>query len=63
MRRNVPAQQLSANPPPLRQDKNMQILLVEDEKRLSKALKQILEEKKYMVDAVYDGEDGLSYAL
>ena len=41
----------------------MQILLVEDEKRLSKALKQILEEKKYMVDAVYDGEDGLSYAL
>lgn len=41
----------------------MQILLVEDEKRLSNALKQILEDKKLIVDAVYDGEDGLIYGL
>ena len=41
----------------------MQILLVEDEKRLSNALKQILEDKKMIVDAVYDGEDGLIYGL
>ncbi|MCR5056453.1 MAG: response regulator transcription factor [Clostridia bacterium] len=41
----------------------MQILIVEDELRLAKALKQILEEKKYMVDTVADGQDGLDYAL
>ena len=41
----------------------MHILLVEDEQRLSKALKQILEENRYMVDAVYNGEDGLNYGL
>ncbi len=41
----------------------MQILLVEDELRLAKALKQILEENKYMVDAVANGQDGLDYGL
>ena len=41
----------------------MQILIVEDELRLAKALKQILEEKKYMVDAVANGQDGLDYGL
>ena len=41
----------------------MQILIVEDELRLAKALKQILEEKKYMVDTVANGQDGLDYAL
>lgn len=41
----------------------MQVLIVEDEKRLAKALKQILSEQKYMVDVVYDGNDGLDYAL
>ena len=37
----------------------MQILIVEDEVRLAKALKQILEEKNYMVDMVHNGEDGV----
>ncbi len=41
----------------------MQILIVEDEKRLAKALMQILTEQKYMVDMVHDGNDGLDYAL
>lgn len=39
----------------------MQILIVEDEKRLADALKQILLEQKYMADVVYDGNDGLEY--
>ena len=39
------------------------ILIVEDEKRLAQALGQIMEEQKYSVDIVYDGEDGLDYAL
>ncbi|MGG7212480.1 response regulator transcription factor [Clostridium nigeriense] len=41
----------------------MKLLLIEDEKELSEALFQILTKNKYMVDAVYDGEDGLDYAL
>ncbi len=41
----------------------MRILIVEDEKRLSDALTQIMREQKYAVDAVYDGEDGYQYAL
>ena len=41
----------------------MQVLIVEDEKRLAKALKQILTEQKYMVDMVHDGRDGLDYAM
>lgn len=40
----------------------MQILVVEDEMRLARALKQILEEQGYRVDTVFDGLDGLSYA-
>lgn len=39
----------------------MNILIVEDEKRLADALSQILLEQKYMVDVVYDGADGLAY--
>lgn len=39
----------------------MQILIVEDEKRLADALKQILIDQKYMADVVYDGNDGLEY--
>lgn len=39
----------------------MKILLVEDEKELSKALKAILESNRYSVDAVYDGEDAIYY--
>lgn len=41
----------------------MQVLVVEDEKRLADALAQILTEQKYMVDIAYDGSDGLDYAL
>ena len=40
----------------------MQALIVEDEKRLAQALKEILTEVKYMVDVVNDGEDGYQYA-
>lgn len=41
----------------------MQILIIEDEKRLADALAQLFAEKKYMVDVAYDGRDGLDYAL
>lgn len=41
----------------------MKLLLIEDEKELSEALFQILTKNKYLVDAVYDGDDGLDYAL
>lgn len=41
----------------------MKLLLVEDEKQLSEALSQILINNKYSVDAIYDGENGLEYAL
>ena len=42
---------------------SMQILIVEDEKRLAEALKQILTEQKYMADVVYDGIDGFDYGV
>lgn len=41
----------------------MQVLVVEDEKRLAEALAHILREQKYMVDIAFDGRDGLDYAL
>ena len=41
----------------------MQILVVEDERPLSNAIKKILEQKGYFVDAVYDGAEALDYAL
>ena len=41
----------------------MRLLLVEDEIQLSEALNQILSKNKYIVDAVYNGEDGLDYGL
>ena len=34
----------------------MKVLIVEDEKRLAQALGQIMEEQKYSVDIVYDGD-------
>ena len=40
----------------------MNVLVVEDEKRLAAALKHILEEAGYHVDVVYDGQSGLDYA-
>ena len=41
----------------------MKLLLVEDEKQLSEALQQILIKNKYTVYAVYNGDEGLDYAL
>ena len=41
----------------------MRILIVEDEVRLADALGQIMEEAKYMADVVYNGIDGLAYAV
>lgn len=39
----------------------MRLLLAEDEKSLSKAVKFLLEKNNYSVDAVYNGEDALDY--
>jgi DNA-binding response OmpR family regulator len=41
----------------------MNILLIEDEKPLSEALSELLKQKQYSVDAVYDGIAGEDYAL
>ena len=41
----------------------MRLLLAEDEKELSAALVAVLEHNHYSVDAVYDGQDALDYAL
>lgn len=41
----------------------MRLLLAEDEEELSNALVAILKHSSYTVDAVYDGEDALDYAL
>ena len=41
----------------------MQVLVVEDEKRLAAALEAILKEQKYMVDMAYDGRDGFDMGV
>ena len=41
----------------------MRILIVEDDKQLSEALGAILEKHNYIVDRVFNGEDGLDYIL
>lgn len=41
----------------------MQILVVEDEKRLAAALEHIMTQQKYMVDLAYDGTDGYDLAV
>ena len=41
----------------------MRILLIEDSKNLSEALKEVLEREKYTVDTTFDGESGLEAAL
>ena len=41
----------------------MQILIIEDEKHLADALGQIMREARYQADIVYNGPDGLAYAL
>ena len=40
----------------------MNILLVEDEVALSNAIKKILEQRGFLVDAVFDGRDAVDYA-
>lgn len=41
----------------------MRILLIEDDKRLSKLISRVLVEEKYTVDPVFDGNSGLELAL
>lgn len=41
----------------------MRVLIVEDEKYLAEALSHLLSKTNYTVDCVYDGEEGLDYAL
>jgi DNA-binding response OmpR family regulator len=41
----------------------MKILIVEDEIRLADTLREIMLENNYMVDVVYNGRDGLDYAM
>lgn len=41
----------------------MKILLIEDDKRLAKLIKQVLEDEKYVVDIENEGEIGLEVAL
>ena len=41
----------------------MKLLYAEDEKSMSEAVVDILTYHKYVVDAVYDGEEALDYAL
>ena len=42
---------------------HMKILVVEDDKLLADSLKELLEQKGFQVEAVYDGEAGADYAL
>ena len=41
----------------------MRILVVEDEHKIAGAIKRGLEQESYAVDAVFDGDEGLSNAL
>jgi DNA-binding response OmpR family regulator len=41
----------------------MNVLIVEDEKRLAQALEQIMKGQKYHADAVHSGPEGLDYAM
>ncbi len=40
----------------------MRILVVEDEHKIARALKRALEQEKYAVDVVYDGDEGYAMA-
>lgn len=44
-----------------REGDTMRILLVEDERSLSRAVVALLEKSNYSADAVYDGEEALAY--
>jgi two-component system, OmpR family, response regulator ArlR len=41
----------------------MRVLIVEDDKYIAKAVAEILKKNNYTVDLVYNGEEGLDYAL
>ncbi len=41
----------------------MRILIIEDERHLAEALGEIMVQQRYQADVVYDGADGLDYAL
>nr|MCR5566959.1 response regulator [Clostridiales bacterium] len=41
----------------------MRVLLVEDDRKLSAAVCKLLEKERITVDPVYDGNDGLDWAL
>ena len=41
----------------------MRILVIEDEKGIAEAIQAILENHRYEVDIVFDGESGLDYIL
>lgn len=41
----------------------MKILIVEDDRPLSDSLRALLEDRGYQVEAVYDGEAGVEYAM
>jgi two-component system OmpR family response regulator len=43
--------------------KAMRILLIEDDKRLSKLIRNVLEDEQYSLDVIHDGELGLEMAL
>jgi DNA-binding response OmpR family regulator len=40
----------------------MRVLIVEDEQRLVRLMKRVLEEERYVVDAAFDGEEGIEKA-
>ncbi len=40
----------------------MRILLIEDEHKIARALKKVLEQESYAVDIVYDGDEGYAMA-
>ena len=40
----------------------MRILIVEDEKHLADAISEIVKREKYLLDTVYDGNEGYAYA-
>ncbi len=41
----------------------MRLLIIEDEKHLADAVKELLKKENYIVDAFYDGQEGLDNAL
>lgn len=41
----------------------MKVLMVEDEKLIASAVRQVLKKENYLIDLAYDGQDGLDQAL